>query len=263
MAKKRPQRESDEPKPKPLPAIGTSLKSALAGITLPDPKALAAAKAANEKLEREKAIAKAAAERAARSQKPLEKGEASRPSDSLRGDERYAYFEAIAGVRPLGASRPPRVGSVLSSPAPGPDPAALARDREARARLASLVSGGLRFAIERDGDEIWVLRESAPRAALSALEARGASAERELDLHGRAAADVEPILTRFVRAEHRRGVRRVLVICGKGLHSGGEPVLRDAAIQALTRGGGAPLVLAIATAPAAIGGTGALLVQLG
>jgi DNA-nicking Smr family endonuclease len=263
VAKRKKERaEETAPRPKPPPAIGTSLKAALAGVTLPDPKAIAAAKAAAEKAEREKEIARAAAERAARSKEPLRKDEAARPSATLRGEERYAYFEAIAGVRPLDDRRPQRLGSVLSSPAPGPDPAALARDREARERLASLVSGGLRFAIERDGDEIFALREGAPKAALSALSARTASAERELDLHGASAADVEARVSRFVRGEHRRGVRRVLLICGKGLHSGGAPVLRDAALDALTRGGAAPLVVAIASAPPGLGGTGALLVQL-
>ena len=65
-----------------------------------------------------------------------------------------------------------------------------------------------------------------------------------------------------MRTEHRRGLRRILVVCGKGLHSAGPPVLRDAALDALTRGGAAPLVLAVASAPISLGGTGALLVQL-
>lgn len=262
--------EGETAKAKPPPVIGTSLKSALAGITLPDPKAIAAAKAAAEKLEREKAIAAAAEaralaerERRARGVAPVEKGElGARPSEGLRGPERFAYFEAIAGVRPLRDARPQRLGAVVKSPPPGPDPAALVRDREARERLAALVGETLRFTFERDGDEIFALREGTPRAVLTALEARSATAEASIDLHGLTAEVAEERLTRFVRSEHRRGIRRILVVCGKGLHSAGPPVLRDAALDTLTRGGAAPLVLAVATAPLALGGTGALLTQL-
>lgn len=257
--------------PKPPPVIGTSLKAALAGIVLPDPKAIAAAKAAAEKAEREKSVAAAAAARgladrgrAQRGVEPAQKGAlGARPSEGLRGDERFAYFEAIAGVRPLRDVRPARLGAVVKAPPPGPDPATLARDREARERLAALVGEGLRFTFERDGDEIYALREGTARTVLTALEARTATAESSIDLHGLTADAAQDRVSRFVRSEHRRGIRRVLIVVGKGLHSVGPPVLRDAALDALTRGGAAPLVLAVASAPPALGGTGALLVQIG
>ena len=280
MAKRKKQRARDAgpagdgdadaaPKAKPPPVIGTSLRAALAGITLPDPKVIAAAKAAAEKADREKALAATAASRAAaertrteRAAAPLTKGELGRPSDALRGDERFAYFEAIAGVRRLKDARPPRLGAVVSAPPQGPDPAALERDREARERLAALVGEALRFTFERDGDEVFALREGTARTVLTALEARTATAESTLDLHGLTADLAQERVSRFVRSEHRRGIRRILVVVGKGLHSAGPPVLRDAALDALTRGGAAPLVLAVASAPLALGGTGALLVQL-
>ena len=121
---------------KPPPVIGTSLRTALAGITLPDPKVVEAAKAAAEKLERDKAIAASAAARAAsararaeRAAVPLDKGELGRPSDALRGDERFAYFEAIAGVRPLKDVRPDDL--ILTAPK-RQDPAAVFPFRHAQ-----------------------------------------------------------------------------------------------------------------------------------
>ncbi|MBZ0117984.1 MAG: Smr/MutS family protein [Sandaracinaceae bacterium] len=90
-----------------------------------------------------------------------------------------------------------------------------------------------------------------------------ASAESSLDLHGLRASEAEAEVARFVRREHRRGVRRVCIVHGKGLHSeGGVGVLADRVVRALTEGLAAPLVVAFATAPADLGGTGALLVEL-
>lgn len=185
-----------------------------------------------------------------------------RPSATLRGHDRFAYFEAMSGVRPLARRGPVRTGTAVVGAAPRDDAAARARDEEVRARLAALVGGGVRFDVRRDDDWIEALREGQPVAALRTL-ARAAAAEATLDLHGARAADVEPQLGRWLRAQHRAGARRVLVIHGKGLHSPGGPVLRDAVVAALTEGGAAPLVVALCPASAALGGTGALLVQLG
>ena len=67
----------------------------------------------------------------------------------------------------------------------------------------------------------------------------------------------------FVREEHRRGRRTLCIIHGKGKHSeGGIGVLRGAAVEALTKGGAAPLVECLASAPERFGGSGALLVRL-
>ena len=66
-----------------------------------------------------------------------------------------------------------------------------------------------------------------------------------------------------MRAQHRRGARRLCLAHGKGNHSeGGVGVLRDVVVRTLTEGGAAPVVHAFATASSHLGGTGALVVEL-
>lgn len=83
-----------------------------------------------------------------------------------------------------------------------------------------------------------------------------------VDLHGFCAADARRALIDAVqRAEHAH-VRHLLVIHGKGTHSGkGGPVLRDVVLSELTGPLGSQ-VEAFHTAPRPHGGSGALLVQL-
>ena len=184
-----------------------------------------------------------------------------RPSETLRGDDRIAWHDAFAGVRPVGGKRRAVPGE--PRPAPRPAPATSPADDEARDRLAALVAGGVRFELERDGDELLGRRAGTPRAAADALRKKGVVPEATLDLHGFRAADAEREAVKFVRAQHRRGARRLCIVHGKGLHSdGGAGVLRECVVHALTEGGAAPVVLAFASAPATLGGTGALLVEL-
>jgi DNA-nicking Smr family endonuclease len=191
-----------------------------------------------------------------------ERPAAARPSEALRGEDRIAFFDAYAGVKPLGG--PSRAVAGESPPPSRPAaPAARRADDEARARLAALVAGGVRFELERVDERIRGRRAGAPARTVEALERRGVVPEASLDLHGLRGADAEREVVRFVRREHRRGARRLCIVHGKGLHSeGGVGVLRDHVVHALTEGGAAPIVRAFATAPAALGGSGALLVEL-
>ena len=60
-----------------------------------------------------------------------------------------------------------------------------------------------------------------PRAAsLKALKPQAV-----LDLHGLSSAEAEEALDRFIRDSRSRGLSKVLIVHGKGLHSPGEPVL--------------------------------------
>lgn len=182
--------------------------------------------------------------------------------------DRIALRDAFAGVRPLGERGPRRV----APPPPGED-RPLARgqmpdmrdpDAEARERLARLVAGGVTIDVVYEaGGYVQGLRRGADEGLLDALARGRERPDDVLDLHGRRGDEAEAEVARFVRRAHRRGARLLRLVHGKGLHSeGGAPVLRDRAVDALTRGGAAPLVLAFATAPEAQGGTGALLVRL-
>jgi len=46
-----------------------------------------------------------------------------------------------------------------------------------------------------------------------------------LDLHGLSSAEAEEALDRFIRDSWSRGLSKVMIVHGKGLHSPGEPVL--------------------------------------
>ncbi len=184
-----------------------------------------------------------------------------KPSETLRGVDRIAFYDAYAGVKPLG--REPRARGAGRVPPPAEPPSRSAVDDEARARLGALVAGGVRFDIERDGDEIRGLRVGTSPAVLRALFRRDTPPEATLDLHGMRASEAELEVTRFAREQQRRGARCVCVVHGKGNHSpGGLGVLRDHVVHALVEGGAAPAVLAFATASIAWGGSGALMIEL-
>jgi DNA-nicking Smr family endonuclease len=186
-----------------------------------------------------------------------------RPSAKLVGHDRTAFYDAMAGVRQVGSAQPARHAPIKLETAKQVGPEVREADREARARLAALVSGGLRFEVRREDEWTAGLREDAPRGTLEALAGAKVMPEGRVDLHGKRAADVDQVLTRFVREKHRAGMRRLLVVHGKGLHSdAGGPVLGDAVIESLTRGGPASLVIAFVTAPPGLGGSGALVLEL-
>jgi DNA-nicking Smr family endonuclease len=171
--------------------------------------------------------------------------------------------EAYAGVRPL-----PRAGRHSAPPARPPalqraNDEERAQEAAARARLAALVSGGVRFKIVREDDYVSGYRSDASPKLVTRLSGKGFAPDATLDLHGQRAAQVKDLVASFARAHHRKGARQLLMIAGKGLHSAdGVCVLRDALIDALTQGAAAPIVLAFATAHLAHGGTGAVAVLL-
>ncbi len=187
-----------------------------------------------------------------------------RPSDVLRGDDRIAFYDAIAGVRSLDAGRPRPKRAVPVKTTAAPVIARDAIDLPVRKKLGELVGGAHRFdvAIEDDGF-VEGLRRDAPVEALGALRREQPRIDANLDLHGLREAIVEDRLARWLREQHKKGARRVLVVHGKGLHSSdGVAVLRDAVIRVLEASIATPLVLAFASAPPALGGTGAMLVEL-
>jgi DNA-nicking Smr family endonuclease len=93
--------------------------------------------------------------------------------------------------------------------------------------------------------------------------ARRTRASETLDLHGMNQREARDALVGFVRQCHKRGLTVLCVIHGKGQHSdGGVGVLRDLVLDTLTQSAAATLVLAFATAPETLGGTGALLIEL-
>lgn len=262
MSKKKKKHDEDEDaRPAPVPKVGTSMKGLLASVKLGAPGKTAAPKQPTPAPKAHKPPPKPAAPPAAVAPAPTP----TRPSDTLRGHDRTAFYDAMAGVRGIGArpgAPPPRATTMKLPPAP-PAPKEREGDRAARARLAALVSGGLHFEVRREEDWQAGVRHDAPRGTLELLAEATPPNDASLDLHGVRAADVEARVSKFVRQVHKHGVRRVRIVHGKGLHSDPVgPVLGDAVIDALTKGLAASMVLAFVTAPASQGGSGALLVEL-
>lgn len=136
-------------------------------------------------------------------------------------------------------------------------------DAAARARLAALVAGAVRFEVTWEDERVRGRRAGTPASLERELASRDVAVEATLDLHGYTTADAERAIVRFLRARARRGERRVAIVHGKGLHSeGGLGVLQDHTVRVLTEGGAAPVVRAFASAAPELGGSGALVVQL-
>jgi len=87
--------------------------------------------------------------------------------------------------------------------------------------------------------------------------------ESTCDLHGLGAEAARHRIQQFIRESACAGRRAVLVICGRGKHSGGQsPVLRDVTVDELCRRPTLAHVLAFSTAAPARGGEGALAILL-
>jgi DNA-nicking Smr family endonuclease len=262
MRKKRKEKakEQEQPSLKPV-AIGSQLEQAL--------KTAGLAKLPDKKLAAKKSTTSAAKPNAmaAPSSAPAPKASAEpppRPRSPYSSGELAALGDAYRGARPLKRNSPVlhRVGPKVVPRAV--DPVALAADREARERLGALIAGDVKFDVqlERDG-YVQALRQGGARKLLAAVQSSAFGPDSTLDLHGLHAPEAATRVHDFVRAEHRRGARRLLIIVGKGSHSdGGISVLAPVARDALTRGGAAPLVQAFASAHATLGGRGALAVLL-
>ena len=83
-----------------------------------------------------------------------------------------------------------------------------------------------------------------------------------VDVHGSVAADARRTVAKFLQDAHSRGQRSVLVVFGRGLHSGARgPVLRDEMITLLSETL-SHRVLAFCSAPGVLGGSGAFVVLL-
>lgn len=159
------------------------------------------------------------------------------PEESFRDDRE--------GVVPLDSSRAGRVAP-----------------RAPRSALQRASNETPRFRMSRDEGWAEAIREGEPDEVLALLGRDDVRIASELDLHGRGTGPAVVAVERFVREQARRGMRTVRIVTGKGIHSEGAPVVRDAVVDALTAGPIAWLVLALRTAPSSHGGSGALLVTV-
>jgi len=212
----------------------------------------------------------------------------SRPTKTAPDADADAFAEAMRGVKVLGGPRrvvpdPARAGGAgarkhlagvearraraLSPPTP-PDLGSVADPAGGGRRHAGGAAAG---ATDRTGDAEastgtgpWHLRSAGiDRRTVKRLRAGHVTVEARLDLHGLTRSRAIDALERFLavaRASQRRGL---LVIHGRGLHSGADgPTLTNVVREALAHGAHADAVLAAVPAPPRLGGEGATLVWL-
>lgn len=109
------------------------------------------------------------------------------------------------------------------------------------------------------GDTVAYRRDEVSAQTLSRLKRAEFAIEDEIDLHSLNERAAEDLLRRFLGQARDAAHHCVLIVHGKGLRSPQGPVLKGMVERALSQHAD---VLAYASAPAALGGSGAVLVLL-
>jgi len=177
-------------------------------------------------------------------------------------EDARAFQQAMADARALpGPRRLPVTHAPTAGAAPRRSGTAVATFPAADSSAADHAAAKL--VIEEAG-ELWSARaDGIDRRFTRKLATGKVEIEARLDLHGRSRSESARDLERFIAAARTAGHRCLLVIHGRGLHSGADgPALRETVRAALTDGPHAGRVLACVTAPPALGGTGATVVWL-
>jgi len=118
-------------------------------------------------------------------------------------------------------------------------------------------------AVEENGDKLTGAAFGVAHDLLRSLARGEIAPEAELNLHHLSADAAAHQAERFIEQSVAKGRRCVLLIHGRGLHSGPSgPALRPALVEFLCRRPLAKQVLAFTSAPPRHGGAGALLVLL-
>lgn len=169
-------------------------------------------------------------------------------------DDAALFRSAIGQVIPIRRMEAP--ATTKSRPKPR---ARMAEQDEQQAlgEFAQLLRTGMPL---EAGDVTSYRRDNLPPRMFQRLKRGQYSVQDELDLHGATAAQAESLLRQFLLEAHAHEHGCVRIIHGKGLQSdSGAPVLKNLVDRMLRQRND---VLAFHSAPAAQGGTGALLVLL-
>ena len=171
----------------------------------------------------------------------------------VSAEDAALFREAIGDVRTLEPAPPPP-----ERPRPAPEPRMQARD-EAEALAQSRTTSWLEATIDA-AEALAYRRGEVPPKVLKALRRGEYSIGGELDLHQLRAHEAERWLREFLAQSRAEGLACVRIIHGKGLRAAeGGSVLKALVDRMLRQRAD---VLAFASAPEAMGGTGAVLVLL-
>ena len=163
----------------------------------------------------------------------------------------------MADVRKLPG---PRRLPVTHAPAPG---AAPRRTGTVALAAAAPEHAAGKLLVEEAGEQWSARADGIDKRFTRKLGAGKLEVEARIDLHGRSRGESQRALERFLDSARANGNRCLLVIHGRGLHSGSDgPALRDAVRTSLISGPQSAHVLACVTAPPALGGAGATLIWL-
>lgn len=176
-------------------------------------------------------------------------------------DEDAALFlESVGEVRPVKESAgrapapPPRTAAQVNIPS---------EEAESLARLAELVSGEGVFELADSDEFIEGAVHGFDERVLRKLRAGAFSFQAHVDLHGLTKDEARAALEQFISKSRVAGLRCVLVVHGRGLHSKDQlPVLKQGVQAWLAHGRPAKHVLAFCSARPQDGGAGAVYVLL-
>jgi len=175
------------------------------------------------------------------------------PMPAVTVEDAALFREAIGDVRPIEAT-----DTGPERPRPAPTPRMRALD-EAEALAQSRSAGWFEATIDA-AEALAYRRDEVPEKVLKALKRGQYAIGGELDLHQMRAPEAERWLREFLAESRRFGHACVRVIHGKGLRAAaGGSVLKALVDRVLRQRAD---VLAFASAPEAMGGTGAVLVLL-
>jgi len=185
-------------------------------------------------------------------------------------DDASMFLEAMRGARALSGPKvvAPDVGGKTRA-----TPGGSARRQGALSGPSvtsdATLSGSASASIQPEEDGLaagaaWEIRaEGVDRRAMKRLRDGDLSIDARLDLHGLTRAKAEAALDRFLAGARSAQRRGLLIIHGRGLHSGPDgPTLLLLVRAALRKGSHAASVLAATSAPVALGGEGATVVWL-
>jgi DNA-nicking Smr family endonuclease len=118
------------------------------------------------------------------------------------------------------------------------------------------------FAVERLGEQSFGLADGIDREHLRRLRRGEVPVELRVDLHGLVAKEARRRLAAELERAQAAGLRCVLVVHGRGLHSEGPAVLREGVADWLSTAPLVARVMAFASARPEHGGSGASYVLL-
>lgn len=175
------------------------------------------------------------------------------PPPDVTPEDIALFQEAVGPVRRIAARAP------VPRPRP-PAPRPRSRERDEVEALRQLRTEPFQAAPLGLGDALEYLRDGYPPRLLRRLRRGQYAVQDEIDLHRLTQPEAEAMLRRFLLQARREGHRCVRIVHGKGLRSGDAgPVLKNLVDRVLRQRGD---VIAFASAPAPVGGSGAVQVLL-